>query len=78
MNYSIRQLAGLDPIDIDENNDPVFIDDEHAREPRTPPGVALPYGRRWPRARAARDINAALDRLIADLETLGAPTDDPF
>jgi hypothetical protein len=77
MTYTIRQLAGLDPVDV-VDGDPVFIDDEHARGPRTPPGAALPYGTRWPRARAAAEINAALDRLIADLELLGAPADDPF
>jgi hypothetical protein len=75
MEYTIRQLAGLDPVDV-VDGDPVFIDD--AREPLSPPGAALRYGTRWPRARAALDMHAALDRLIADLELLGAPTDDPF
>ncbi len=76
MNYSIRQLAGLDPVDIDGDGDPVFIDD--AREPLTPPGTELPYGTRWPRARAALDMHAALDRLIVDLDALSAAGADPF
>ena len=75
MTYTIRQLAGLDPVDV-VDGEPVYLDNE--REPRTPPGATLRYGTRWPRARAAAEINAALDRLIADLESLGAPTDDPF
>jgi hypothetical protein len=75
MTYTIRQLAGLDPVDV-VDGEPVYLDNE--REPLSPPGAALRYGTRWPRARAALDVNAALDRLIADLELLGAPTDDPF
>ena len=75
MTYSIRQLAGLDPVDV-VDGEPVYLDNE--REPLSPPGAALRYGARWPRARAALDMHAALDRLIADLESLGAPTDDPF
>jgi hypothetical protein len=75
MTYTIRQLAGLDPVDV-ADGEPVYLDNE--REPLSPPGAALRYGTRWPRARAAAEINAALDRLIADLESLGAPTDDPF
>jgi hypothetical protein len=75
MTYSIRQLAGLDPVDVIDG-EPVYLDNE--REPLSPPGAALRYGTRWPRARAALDMHAALDRLIADLELLGAPTDDPF
>jgi hypothetical protein len=75
MTYTIRQLAGLDPVDVIDG-EPVYLDNE--REPLSPPGAALRYGTRWPRARAALDMHAALDRLIADLESLGAPTDDPF
>jgi hypothetical protein len=75
MTYTIRQLAGLDPVDVIDG-EPVYLDNE--REPLSPPGAALRYGTRWPRARATLDMHAALDRLIADLESLGAPTDDPF
>jgi len=75
MTYTIRQLAGLDPVDV-VDGEPVYLDNE--REPLSPPGAALRYGTRWPRARATLDMHAALDRLIADLESLGAPTDDPF
>jgi len=75
MAYTLRQLAGLDPVDV-VDGEPVYLDNE--REPLSPPGAALRYGTRWPRARAALDMHAALDRLIADLESLGAPTDDPF
>lgn len=75
MTYTLRQLAGLDPVDV-VDGEPVYLDNE--REPLSPPGAALRYGTRWPRARAALDVNAGLDRLIADLELLGAPTDDPF
>jgi hypothetical protein len=76
MTYSIRQLAGLDPVDIDGDGDPIYLDNE--REPLSPPGAALRYGTRWPRARAAAEINAALDRLIADLDALSAAGADPF
>jgi len=75
MAYTLRQLAGLDPVDV-VDGEPVYLDNE--REPLSPPGAALRYGTRWPRARATLDMHAALDRLIADLESLGAPTDDPF
>ena len=75
MTYSIRQLAGLDPVDV-VDGEPVYLDNE--REPLSPPGATLRYGTRWPRARAAAEINAALDRLIADLDALSAAGADPF
>jgi hypothetical protein len=75
MTYSIRQLAGLDPVDV-VDGEPVYLDNE--REPLSPPGAALRYGTSWPRARATLDINAALDRLIVDLDALSAAGADPF
>jgi hypothetical protein len=76
MNYSIRQIAGLDPIDIDGNGDPVYLD--HVAYPSVDPRdvnpVHLRYGSRVP-ARPQAELNAALDALIADLERLD---DMPF
>ena len=79
MNYSIRQLSGLDPVDIDGNGDPVYLD--HVAYPSVDPreGPAPRYGTRAPMARRGLPaIEDALDALIADLELLGADTDIPF
>ena len=70
MNYSIRQLAGLDPVAIDENNDPVYLD--HVSYPSVDPrdaGPAPRYGSRVP-SRPQAEVDAILDAMIADLARL--------
>ena len=70
MNYSIRQLAGLDPVAIDENNDPVYLD--HVSYPSGGPpdaGPAPRYGSRVP-SRPQAEVDAILDAMIADLARL--------
>lgn len=73
MNYSIRQLAGLDPVDVDGNGDPVYLDHVAypAVDPRdAEPGPAPRYGSRVP-SRPQAEVDAILDAMIADLERLG-------
>ena len=69
MTYTIRQLSGLDPVAIDENNDPVYLD--HVAYPAVDPrdaGPAPRYGSRAP-SRSQAEIDA-LDAMIADLARL--------
>lgn len=69
MTYSIRQLAGIDPVDV-QDGEPVYID-----TPREPAPGPRRYGTAWPAARAA--LEAGLDVTIRRLD-VEAGTFDPF
>lgn len=69
MTYSLRQLAGIDPIFV-ADGEPVFLD-----TPRDPAPGPRRYGTRWPAARA--ELEAGIDRTIRRLDA-AAGMFDPF